>query len=149
MTVESQKEEILGFLTIDARLLTVTSRLSTGVAMTVHGHRAERLADRIRAEVAEIISGELKDPRIGFATVTKVDLSLDLHQARISVSVLGDAAEQQKSLQGLVSARGYVRHELGVRLGLRRTPELAFVLDHAAEENARVEELLEKLKKES
>jgi len=116
--------------------------------MTVHGHRAEQLADRIRTEVAEIISGELKDPRIGFATVTSVDLSPDLHLARVSVSVLGSAEEQQRSLQGLVSATGYVRHELGVRLGLRRTPELAFVLDHTAEVDEKLETLLEKVKHE-
>jgi ribosome-binding factor A len=116
--------------------------------MTVPGRRAERLADRIRAEVAEIISAELKDPRIGFATVTGVDLSGDLHYARVSVSVLGNADVQQKSLEGLASAAGYVRHELGLRLGLRRVPELTFVLDHTAEENERLERLLEKLKNE-
>ncbi len=116
--------------------------------MPVHGHRPERLADRIRTEVAEIISGELKDPRIGFATVTGVDLSPDLHLARVSVSVLGSAEEQQKSLQGLISAMGYVRHELGLRLGVRRTPELVFVLDHTAEVEEKLETLLEKLKKE-
>ena len=116
--------------------------------MTVPGHRAERLADRIRAEVAEIISGELKDPRIGFATVMGVDMSGDLRHARVSVSVLGSAEAQQKSLEGLISATGYVRHELGVRLRLRRVPELAFVLDQGAEEGARLEMLLEKLKNE-
>ena len=68
--------------------------------MPVHGHRAERLADLIRTEVAEIISGELKDPRIGFATVTSVDLSPDLHLARVSVSVLGSAEERQRLLAG-------------------------------------------------
>ena len=116
--------------------------------MPDHGHRAERLADRIRTEVAEIVSGELKDPRIGFATVTAVELNPDLHVARVSVSVLGSAEEQQESLQGLVSATGYVRHELGVRLGLKRTPELTFVLDHTAEVEGKLETLLDKLKKE-
>ena len=116
--------------------------------MTVPGHRAERLADRIRAEVAEIVSAELKDPRIGFATVTGVDMSADLHHARVSVSVLGDADAQQKSLQGLISATGYVRHELGLRLRLHRVPELAFVLDHGAEENERLETILRELKNE-
>jgi ribosome-binding factor A len=116
--------------------------------MPDRGHRGERLADRIRTEVAAIVSGELKDPRIGFATVTGVDLSPDLHLARVSVSVLGSAEEQQKSLQGLISATGYVRHELGVRLGVRRTPELAFVLDHTAEVEEKLETLLDKLKKE-
>jgi ribosome-binding factor A len=116
--------------------------------MTVPGHRGERLADRIRVEVAEIISGELKDPRIGFATVTGVDLSADFHHARVFVSVLGSADAQQKSLEGLISATGYVRHELGSRLRLRRVPELAFVLDHAAEENERLETILRELKNE-
>lgn len=116
--------------------------------MTVPGRRAERLVDQIRAEVAEIISGELKDPRIGFATVTGVEMSGDLSHARVSVSVLGNADAQQKSLEGLTSASGYVRHELGLRLRLRRTPELTFVLDHAAEDNARLETLLQKLKGE-
>ena len=116
--------------------------------MTVPGHRAERLADRIRAEVAEIVSAELKDPRIGFATVTGVDMSADLHHARVSVSVLGDAEAQQRSLEGLISATGYVRHELGLRLRLRRVPELAFVLDRAAEEDAKLESPLQKLKDE-
>ena len=117
--------------------------------MPDHGHRPERLADRIRTEVAEIISGELKDPRIGFATVTAVELNPDLHLARVSVSVLGSAEEQERSLQGLVSATGCVRHELGVRLGLRRTPELAFVLDHTAEVEEKLESLLDKLNKDS
>ena len=104
--------------------------------MAVPGHRAERLADLIRAEVAKIIAGELKDPRVGFATVTAVDLSADLHHARVAVSVLGAADAQQKSLEGLTSATGYVRRELGIRLRLRRTPELTFVLDQGTAENA-------------
>jgi ribosome-binding factor A len=116
--------------------------------MTAPGHRAERLADQIRAEVAEMIAAELKDPRIGFATVTGVDMSGDLHHARVSVSVLGSADAQQRSLEGLTSAAGYVRRELSRRLRLRRVPELSFVLDHAAEDNERLETLLQKLKDE-
>ena len=116
--------------------------------MTVPGRRAERLADRIRAEVAEMISAELKDPRIGFATVTGADMSGDLHYARVSVSVLGSADAQQQCLEGLTSAAGYVRRELGHRLRLRRVPELTFVLDHTAEENEKLEMLLQKLKNE-
>jgi ribosome-binding factor A len=116
--------------------------------MTVPGRRTERLADLIRAEVAEMISAELKDPRIGFATVTEVDMSGDLHHARVFISVLGSADAQQKSLEGLTSAAAYIRRELGHRLRLRRAPELTFVLDHAAEENERLERLLQRLKKE-
>jgi len=116
--------------------------------MAVQGYRAERLADQIRTEVAEIISGELKDPRIGLVTVTGVEMTGDLRHVRVSVSVLGNVEAQQKSLEGLTSATGYVRHELSLRLPLRRAPELTFVLDHAAEENARLETLLQKLKDE-
>ncbi len=116
--------------------------------MNVPGRRAERLADQIRVEVAQMISQELKDPRVGFATVTGVELSSDLHYARVSVSVLGDPGSQQKSLDGLTSAAGFLRRELGRRLTLRRVPELVFVLDHGPEENERLEMLLQKLKKE-
>ena len=116
--------------------------------MTVPGRRAVRLADQIHAEVAEMVSAELKDPRVGFATVTGVDLSVDLHHAKVFVSVLGSAEEQQKSLEGLSSAAGYLRHELAQRLTLRRVPELIFVLDRGEEENARLETLLRKLKEQ-
>jgi ribosome-binding factor A len=96
-----------------------------------------------------MISAELKDPRIGFATVTGVEMSGDFHHARVHVSVLGSADTQQESLEGLTSATGYVRHELSHRLRLRRVPELTFVLDHAAEENEKLETLFQKLKNAS
>jgi ribosome-binding factor A len=114
--------------------------------MTVPGRRAERLAHQIRGEVAELIAQELKDPRIGFTTVTRVELSGDLHYVRVYVSVLGSAEAQQETLEGLSSAAGYVRHEIGQRLKLRRPPEIAFVLDHGAEDGQRIELLLQKLK---
>ncbi len=138
--------EVIDGLAGGFRLSTIDSQ--PGILMAVPGHRAERLADLIRAEVAKIIAGELKDPRVGFATVTAVDLSADLHHARVAVSVLGAADAQQKSLEGLTSATGYVRRELGTRLRLRRTPELTFVLDQGTAENARLETLLQKLKDE-
>ena len=110
------------------------------------GHRHDRLADQIRSEVAEMIEGELKDPRIGFVTVTRVDLSPDFSHARVLVSVLGDEQAQKDSLMGLESAAGYVRHEVTLRLRLRRAPEITFVLDRGAEEASRIEELLGKLR---
>ncbi len=93
-----------------------------------------------------MISGELKDPRIGFATVTRVDLSGDLHHARVLVSVLGSPEAQEATLAGLSSAAGYVRREIGRRLRLRRAPELVFILDHGAEEGEKIEALLQKLR---
>ena len=111
------------------------------------GRRVERLADQVRVEVAEMISRALKDPRIGFTTVTRVELSGDLHQARVLVSVLGNDEAQRLTLEGLSSARGYIRHEIGRRLRMRRAPEVTFALDHGAEETAKIEMLLQKLNK--
>ncbi len=111
------------------------------------GRRQERLADQIRSEVALMITEELSDPRIGFATLTRVEISGDLGHARLFVSVLGDAEAQTNSLRGLSSAAGYLRREVTHRLGLRRAPELTFILDHGPQESERLESMLEKLKR--
>jgi len=112
--------------------------------MPLPGRRQERLQDQIRSEVALMISEELNDPRIGFTTVTRVELSADLGHARILVSVLGSEQVQQSTLEGLSSAAGYLRREITRRLGLRRAPELTLVLDHGPEEGQKIEALLEK-----
>ncbi len=116
--------------------------------MTVAGHRHERIAEEIRHEVSAMLAGELKDPRLaGFATVTEVHVSPDLKQARIYVSVMGSEAERASTLQGLTAAAGYVRHELTVRLQMRRGPEVHFVLDHSEEYGQYIEELLRQTRK--
>jgi len=112
--------------------------------MTIPGRRQARLQDQIQAEVAEMVALELKDPRIGFATVTRVDLTADLRAAHVWVSVLGDQEARQGTLEGLLAAKGYLRHELSHRLRLRRVPELHFLLDQAAEDALRIESLLGK-----
>jgi ribosome-binding factor A len=117
--------------------------------MSVHGHRVERLAEQIHEDVAEMVEGELKDPRIGLATVTRVELSPDLRHARVLVSVLGDEEAKSQTLEGLSSAAGYVRRELGRRLGLRHTPEVLFVLDRGLEEQEKVENLLKQAQRNS
>ena len=114
--------------------------------MTVPGRRLERLASLMRDEIADLMARELKDPRIGLATVTRVELTGDMHQARVLVSVLGNSEAQAGTLAGLSSAAGYIRHAIGKRLKLRRAPELTFLLDHSAEEGQKIESLLEKLK---
>lgn len=113
--------------------------------MVDSGWRVDRLADQIRSEVAGMIAAELKDPRIGFTTVTRVELSHDLRHARVWVSVLGDEAARRRTLEGLSSATGYVRHEVSHRLRLRRVPDLIFVLDRSPEEASRIETLLQDL----
>jgi ribosome-binding factor A len=98
--------------------------------------------------VAEILETELRDPRIGFTTVTRVEVSADLGHARVLVSVLGSEEIREKSLEGLNSAAGYVRREITHRLRLRRVPEIAFVLDRGPEEGDRIETLIHKLQSE-
>ncbi len=117
--------------------------------MSLPGRRAERLGHQIRVEMAEMLTRELKDPRIGFATVTRVEVSGDLHHARVLVSVIGSAEEQQGTIEGLSSAAAFIRHEIGHRLALRRAPELTFVLDHGTEEGEEIEMILQKIHKES
>jgi ribosome-binding factor A len=113
--------------------------------MSTPGYRQERLANQLRSEVAGIIETELDDPRIGFSTVTSVEVSPDLSHARIMVSVLGDEEARRKSMEGLSSAAGYVRREITRRLRLRRAPEVLFVLDLGLEEGLRIEALVQKL----
>jgi ribosome-binding factor A len=106
------------------------------------GRRKDRLDEEIREGVAVII-GRLKDPRIGFVTVTRVDLTADLRTARIHVGILGDATQREKTLGGLRQASGFVRRELGRRIRLRHTPELQFHYDEGLDATERVAQLLE------
>ncbi|MBI4465232.1 MAG: 30S ribosome-binding factor RbfA [Acidobacteria bacterium] len=104
--------------------------------------RAERVAELIRKELGKLLEYEVKDPRVGFATVTAVHVSADLRAARISVSILGDENRKQQSLEGLAAARNYLRRELAHRLGLRYAPAVLFELDRTEESAQRIEELL-------
>jgi ribosome-binding factor A len=109
-------------------------------------HRG-RLSEAIREEIETILEGELGDPRIGLARVSSVIMAEDTRSARVMVSVAGDDAEAERTLEGLTAAKNYVRHELAERLRLRRPPELFFQIDRAAELESRVEELLDRAKK--
>ena len=116
--------------------------------MGIAGRRTDRLGHEIRVILAELMVRQVKDPRIGFATLTRVELTADLHHARVYVSVLGSADEQEKTIEGLSSAAGFLRHEIGHQLDLRRAPELTFILDHGAEAGERIEMLLQQLHKD-
>lgn len=107
-------------------------------------HRA-RFADAVRDGVAEILSRGLKDPRVGFVTVTRVELTSDQSLARVYVGVLGDAAQRRRSLEGLAHSAGFVRRELGQRLRSRTLPELRFVLDVGLDNADRVAQVLEEV----
>jgi ribosome-binding factor A len=112
--------------------------------LSVPGRRPQRLAEQIREEISGLMVSGLKDPRIGFATLTEVRLTPDLRVARVLVSVLGTAEEQEETLAGFRAAAGFIRRTLAQRMKLRRVPELEFRLDHTEEQAARIEELLRK-----
>ncbi|MBZ5680016.1 MAG: 30S ribosome-binding factor RbfA [Acidobacteriia bacterium] len=115
---------------------------------SVKYHRG-RLGEALREEIETLVEGELADPRIGLVSVSGVHMADDGRSAQVLVDVDGDDAEADRSLEGLVAAREYIRHELADRLRLRRAPELFFRLDRAEREKARVEELLQRAKRRS
>jgi ribosome-binding factor A len=112
------------------------------------GERRERVEGLIVREVSEILRREVKDPRIGFVTVTGSEVSPDLRQARIFVSVMGSEEERKAALQGLNSAARFIRGQFGKRVSMRVTPEFSFRFDSAIERGARVFELLEQVRQE-
>ena len=109
------------------------------------GRRNERLSEGIREDVARIV-GQLKDPRIGFVTVTRVDLTPDLRTAHVHVGILGGGADREKTLAGLRQASGFVRRELGRRLHVRHTQEIAFHYDEGLDATDRVAQLLDEVR---
>ena len=110
--------------------------------------RTQRVAESIKEEIGRMLEkGEIKDPRIGFITLTDVDVSKDLGHARVFFSALGDEKEKNSAKEGLNSARGYVRSELGRRLRMKYIPEIEFKFDESVEAAARISSLLHKLHK--
>jgi len=106
------------------------------------GRRPERIAEQIREEVSMIIAGDLEDPRVGFVTVTDAWVSPDLRYAKIYVTVLGTKEQVAESVESLNHAAGFVRHQLGAALRIKRIPELRFIYDETPQTAARIEELL-------
>ncbi|MGB4505147.1 MAG: 30S ribosome-binding factor RbfA [Syntrophaceticus sp.] len=110
-------------------------------------YRANRLAGEIKRVVTELLQTGLKDPRIHRLTsVIAVEVSKDCRYAKIYVSVLGSEEEQLKTLEGLQSASGFIRSELGKQIRLRYHPEILFVLDDSIEHSMKINEMLRKLK---
>ncbi len=104
--------------------------------------RAERMALQIQRDVSDIIRSEVKDPRIGFLTVTGVDISNDLTHAKIFVSILGDPDQRRESFAVLERTKGFIRSEIGRRIRLRQTPEIVFKLDETAAYSERIGRVL-------
>jgi ribosome-binding factor A len=113
-------------------------------------HRVERVAAQLREEISAIIMRDLKDPRIGMATLTEVKLTPDLRSASVKVSVVGETDGRQAAIAALEHARGFIRRELGARLSnLRFAPELHFQLDESIAYSVRVSQLLREVEKGS
>lgn len=108
-------------------------------------YRIGRVAEQMKKELADIIRNEIKDPRVGFVTVTRVEVSSDLGYARVYVSVLGPDESGAQSLQALNKASGFIRSELGRRIRLRHTPEIGFKLDQSIAHGVRISRLLTEL----
>ncbi|NLW16358.1 MAG: 30S ribosome-binding factor RbfA [Firmicutes bacterium] len=111
-------------------------------------YRAERLQGLLQVELSDIIHGSLKDPRVGFVSVTAVEVSRDLRHVKAFVSVMGDEAEQEQTVATLNNAADYIRTEIGKRIRLRHTPEIIFRLDKSIEYGTHINALLRKLKEE-
>jgi ribosome-binding factor A len=111
----------------------------------MQGKRLDRVNQLIKEEVSMLLQRELKDPRLGFVTVTEVDTAKDLRLAKVFVSVLGDDEQWKTSMAALTSARGFVRNWLRQHLDLRITPEIVFHPDRSMEHAARIQALLKNL----
>ncbi len=111
--------------------------------------RPERVAEQIRMDVAQILQNDMKDPRLGLVTCTRVELTRDLRYAKIYVSVLAEGSEKEQTLKALEGATGYVRRRLTERIGLRVSPEIRFIFDPSVEYGIRLDELIEKTREQS
>jgi ribosome-binding factor A len=107
--------------------------------------RTNRVDELLRQEIGGLLAREIADPRIGFATITDVETTPDLRHAKVSVSVIGSHAEREAAVKALAHAMPFVRHELGVRLRIKRIPELHVHLDDTMERGTRVLRLLTEL----
>jgi ribosome-binding factor A len=110
--------------------------------MPDHAARVRRLADRIKVIVAQTLETRIKDPRLGFVTITDVRVTNDLREATVFYTVLGDEAERAGTAAALESAKGILRSEVGAGTGVRFTPTLAFVVDAVPETARHIEDLL-------
>lgn len=114
---------------------------------TVMEHkRADRIADLILKELAEVLLRRVKDPRLADITLTNVEVSPDLRHAKVYYSLLGEDEKRNQAAMGLESARGFVKRELGKRLQLRRIPDISFYFDLSLEHGSHIDRLLAELK---
>lgn len=110
--------------------------------------RVNRVAEQMKKELGDIIIQKVKDPRIGFVTVTDVEVTGDLQNATVFISVLGSEEEQEATLKGLDKAKGFIRTEIGRRIRLRKVPEIEFSFDESIAYGNRIQTLLTQVNQE-
>lgn len=108
--------------------------------------RSERLAEAIKKEISDLLRDEIKDPRIGFVSITSVKVSKDLRYADIYTSVYGEPDEQKAAIEALKKAQGFIRSELSKRIRLRYTPEITFKLDQSIGHGVHLIKLMEEVR---
>ena len=108
--------------------------------------RQIQVAEEIQQIISVLLQRELKDPRLGFVSITQVDVTQDLKYARIHVSVMGSEEEKQQTMDALASGRGFIRREIASRMSIRQVPEIQFRLDRGMEYSDRINRLLNELK---
>ena len=111
----------------------------------MQNYRPTRVGELLQAEIADLLLRQLKDPRLSMATISRVDVSPDLREARVYVSRVGSESEQKETMEGFDRALGFIRGQLGRRLKLRYTPSLTFLLDTAIADGVRISRLLHDL----
>lgn len=107
------------------------------------------MAVLVKEAIAEIIQNEIRDPRLGFLTITGVEMRMNLRKAKVFFSVFGEEKERKKSEEVLRKAKGFIRHQLARKISLKYIPELEFEIDQLVLQERRVEEILKRLKKNS
>ena len=110
--------------------------------------RSNRVAEQMKKELGDIIGRKIKDPRVGFVTVTDVAVTGDLQEATVYITSLGNEREKAETMKALEKAAGFIRSEIGTRIRLRRTPEIKFAFDTAIEYGNKIDALLRGLHEE-
>ncbi|WP_159884315.1 30S ribosome-binding factor RbfA [Paenibacillus puerhi] len=107
--------------------------------------RVGRVGEQIKKEISQIIQSELKDPRIGFITVTGVDVTNDYSQAKVYLSVLGSEEQREETLKALGRSSGFIRSELGKRIRMRKIPDLHFIFDASIDYGSKIQSILQQI----
>jgi ribosome-binding factor A len=114
----------------------------------MQGKRVDRIAELIRNELGNAVVSRIRDPRVGFVTVTRVEVSADLHYAKVFYSVMGDQEKRNKTQEALTHARGFLQQDLARVLNLRYTPRLDFHLDDSIDHSIEISSILTKIHKD-